>query len=82
MAFVFDAPVSSVDFQELFRRRFVGLQAGDQVNGFASFFAGFEDFGMALNTGDLPAEGEIYIIIQTFLLQLIGLLCPLGSLTF
>jgi hypothetical protein len=64
MASVFDAPVSPVDFQELFRRRFVRFQAGNQINGFTSFLAGFEDFRMAFDAGDLPTEREIDVIIQ------------------
>ncbi len=44
MEFVFDTPLSSVEFQELFRRGLLRFQSGDQLNGFASFFAGFEDY--------------------------------------
>lgn len=38
--------------------------AGDEVNGFAAFFPGFDFFGMAFDAGNLSTEREIHIIIQ------------------
>jgi hypothetical protein len=64
MAFIFDAPVSPVEFEELFWRCFLWGQAGDDVNSFAAFFAGFDFFGMAFDTGNLSTEREVHIIIQ------------------
>ena len=64
MTFVFDGPVSPVEFEELFWGNFLGGCAGDEINGFAVFFAGFDFFGMAFDAGNLSTEREIHIIIQ------------------
>ncbi len=64
MAFIFDTPVSPIKIEELLGGRFVGRETGDEVNGFAAFFTGFEIFGMTFDTGSLSTEREIHIIIQ------------------
>jgi hypothetical protein len=64
MAFVFDAPMSTVKVEELLGRSLLGRETGDEIGSFSAFFARFEIFGMTFYAGNLSTERKIQIRIQ------------------